>query len=90
MIYTDDMIIQWLIDHTPHDRVLRNALMNHRDPPLVMWNRVPGSWSVSALSTSGKLYGVDVIPHHITGEPHTFQRNNHLCTDDENDTPPTV
>lgn len=67
-------IIGWLMDHCQYDRVLLNALCNHRHRPVCRWNEGSSEWAVVAHSRSDRVYRIVIVPHAVTGEPDHFYR----------------
>lgn len=73
MIHSEKEILDWLLAHCEHDRVLYNALTNHQEEPLIRW--IGGKWLVAAtLARTGCAIFVRIVPHSVTGEPHHYYR----------------
>jgi hypothetical protein len=77
MIHSEKEVLDWLLDHCEHDRVLYNALTNHTYEPSIAWMKSMGRWSVLAVTPiKWNMLHVLVVPHSVTGEPHHYYRAN--------------
>ena len=75
MIHSEKEVLDWLLAHCEHDRVLYNALTNHQAEPSIYWNKSVSKWYVLATTHYTKTpMVIAVVPNYVTREPHSYYR----------------
>lgn len=73
MIHSEKEVLDWLLAHCEHDRVLYNALTNHQEEPAITWIAERGRWDVVAIMPLTKrIIDIIIIPNTVTGEPNRY------------------
>jgi hypothetical protein len=75
MVHSEKDVLDWLLAHCQHDRVLYNALTNHSAEPVIDWVKSENLWFVRAVKPlSGHNIHICVVPHAVTREPYQYYR----------------
>jgi hypothetical protein len=73
MIHSEKEVLDWLLAHCEHDRVLYNALTNHQAEPMLF--RLADWWLIRATRPrTNRSIDIRVVSNPVTGEPNHYYR----------------